>query len=87
MSKWGKPLYEATPEAAAKIVAKHYGDVGRVGGWIYTPAGRPMYHGWLTYARALDSQGVLKAKLVTDPKKGIKVTRYAINWRRLRRPQ
>jgi hypothetical protein len=91
MSREVAPLYEATPEAAAKIIAEHVGAKGKAGGWIYDRHDRPMFHGWNAYAKALTASGIIRAKLVTEHRKsrknhGQKVTRYAINWRRLRRP-
>ena len=83
---YGRPLYEASPEEAAKIIAKHLGAKGKAGGWIYDRHDRPMYHGWSAYADYLSKSGIIKPRLVTDGRKGVKVTRYAINWRRLRRP-
>jgi hypothetical protein len=84
--KWGKTLYEPSAIAAAKVIAEQIGAYGKVGGWIYDKNDRPMFHGWYAYAEHLTAYGVIKEKLVTDPSKGKKVTRYAINWRRLRRP-
>ncbi len=82
-----KPLYEPTPEHAAKLVAKHLGVYGKVGGWLYDKNDRPMYHGWSAYADALRTGGIIKAHEVTDPATRGMVIRYAINWRRLKRPQ
>lgn len=80
-----KPLYESTPERAAKIVAKHLGVYGKPGGWIYNRHGEAICQGWTDYARRLTARRIIGAKEVTDSK-GEKVTRYAINWRRLERP-
>jgi hypothetical protein len=82
-----KPLYEPTPEDAAKLVAKHLGAYGKTGGWIYDKNDRPMYHGWSAYAERLRHSGIIKSHEVTDPATGDMVIRYAINWRRLKRPQ
>lgn len=82
-----KPLYEASPEDAAKLVAKHLGAYGKAGGWIYDRHDRPMYHGWTDYAVNLQVLGIIKPHEVTDPATGDMVTRYAINWRRLKRPR
>ena len=77
-----KPLYEPSAIAAAKVVAAHKGDKGRVGGWIYTPAGRPIVQGWAAYADDLERWGHIAAGVVTG-RDGKPVTRYAINWRRV----
>ena len=81
-----KPLYEPTPEAAAKLVAKHLGAYGKTGGWIYDRHDRPMHHGWSAYAKQLQHAAIIKSHEVTDPATGDMVIRYAINWRRLKRP-
>ncbi len=79
-----KALYEPTRNHAAKIVAKHLGHAGRVGGWIYTANGRPIAHGWHAYGYDLERDRVLVKRTVTDPKSGKPVARWAINWKVLR---
>ena len=74
-----RPLYEPTAIAAAKIIAKHQGHAGKVGGWIYDSNDRPIVQGWSSYAT-----NAIAAVQVTDPRTGNLVTRYAINWRRVR---
>ncbi len=81
-----KPLYEPSAEDAAKLVAKHLGAYGKTGGWIYDKNDRPMYHGWSAYAEWLQHNGIIKSHEVTDPATGGMVIRYAVNWRRLKRP-
>ena len=76
-----KPLYERDRIEAAKVIGRHKGHAGRIGGWIYTEAGRPIVHGWHAYA--ILHRSAIKAKKVTDPKTGKTVTRYAIDWRRV----
>jgi hypothetical protein len=81
-----KPLYEPSPEHAAKIVAKHLGVYGKVGGWLYDRNDRPIVQGWAAYADRLTTNGIIKPHEVTDPATRKMVTRYAIDWRRLKRP-
>lgn len=85
-----QPLYEPTLKAAAKLVAAHRGHYGKAGGWIYDAHDRPICHGWHEYGTRLMARHVIVPKEVTDTsldaKRGDKVTRFAISWRRLERP-
>jgi hypothetical protein len=73
-----RPLYEKSPEDAARIIARHLGYHGREGGWIYDRHGRPVIQGYWKLAVRLGR--AIVPKEVTDPKTGQLVTRYAINW-------
>jgi hypothetical protein len=44
----------------AHVWADHFGYTGRPGGWIYSPAGRPVAHGWAALARELSSRGWIR---------------------------
>lgn len=79
-------MYEKSAVAAAKLIAQHEGVSGKVGGWLYTQHGEPICQGWADYAKRMTARGVIRPKQVIDPKTGKTTTRYAINWRRLRRP-
>jgi len=48
-----------TRRQLAQVVAAHYGYTGRVGGWIYSPDGRPVAHGWDAFADRLGSRIVV----------------------------
>ena len=78
-----RPLYEPTREAAAKIVASHRGDYGKVGGWIYNQQGRPIVQGWHAYGGRLEQAGILAEREVTDPRTRRRVIRWALNWGRV----
>lgn len=78
-----KLLYEATPEAAAKIYAKQVGDHGHVGGWIHTATGKPITQGWSDYATIQTLRGVIVPRSIL----GTDDTRYAINWTRGKDPK
>ncbi len=69
-----KLLYEATPEAAAKLYAKQVGDHGHVGGWIHNAAGKPITQGWSDYAIIQRLRQVIVTKEIAGE------TRFAINW-------
>ena len=79
--EWSLPF--ATP-TLRQAVPHHHGITGRVGGWLYTPSGSPICHGWDAYARQLRYLDIIKAKTVTDPRTGNPVERWAINWRKAR---
>ena len=85
-----QPLYEPTLKAAAKLVAAHRGHYGKAGGWIYDAQDRPICQGWTDYGNRLLARNVIVPKEVADTdldaKRGAKVVRFAINWRRLERP-
>lgn len=78
-----KALYEASPEDAARVIARQRGHSGGLGGWIYNEVGRVICRGWTTYAGRLQLRGAIVPKKVTDPRSGKKVVRWAINWRAL----
>jgi hypothetical protein len=73
-----RPLYESSPEAAARIIARHLGYEGREGGWIYDRHGRPVVQGYRGLANRYSR--AIVARKVTDPRTGATVTRYAIAW-------
>jgi hypothetical protein len=79
-------IYEKTPMAAAKIVAENRGVKGKAGGWLYDRHGKAIVQGWAAYTKQLQAAGIVNPIEITNPKTGEKTTRYAINWRRLRRP-
>jgi hypothetical protein len=60
--------------------AKAYADVRgfttRPGGWIYSPTGQPVAHGWAAFADHLVATRRI-VRLGTTPKGD----RFAINWR------
>jgi anaerobic selenocysteine-containing dehydrogenase len=78
-----QPLYEATPEAAARIIARHLGYTGREGGWLYDQHGRHVVQGYAALARRYAR--AIMPRRVTDPRTGELVTRYAISWTELPR--
>jgi hypothetical protein len=73
--KCGRVVYEQSAIDAAKIVAANKGIKGQQGGWLYSASGRPLYHGWHSYASALMQSRVIKTKIIGNH------TRYVINWR------
>lgn len=65
----------STTNAEIKL-AKSYAEVrgfeGRPGGWIYNPAGKPVAHGWQSFAALLRR----RRRIISLPD-----GRPAINWR------
>ena len=41
----------------AKAIAKHLGIVGRRGGWLYSPTGKPLFQGWFAAVVAWKRRG------------------------------
>lgn len=55
-----------TLEAAARAFAKAIGAYGSPGGWIYSPAGRPIAQGWFAYGRQLVDRGHVVRRATDD---------------------
>ena len=55
-----KPTWEMKPRALARVFGEHFGFAGRTGGWIYSPEGRPVAHGWDQFAQQLQRRGWIR---------------------------
>lgn len=53
------PTWKMTKVELARVWAAHHGFAGRNGGWIYSPSGRPMAHGWDSFADFLVNARVI----------------------------
>lgn len=68
MSRTTKASWDMNKVELAKIFAEHFGFTGKLGGWIYSPAGQPVAHGWDQFASRIARRGWIK-------------TGSGINWR------
>jgi hypothetical protein len=73
-----RPLYEPSAEAAAKIVARHLGIRGDVGGYLRRPDGSVVCQGWSKWTRRLMNRKAIVAREVTH--NGDATTRWAVSW-------
>lgn len=61
-----KPTWRMSASQLARVFADHFGFTGRKGGWIYSPAGRPVAHGWDSFAARLAARGWIKPGVGID---------------------
>jgi hypothetical protein len=64
-----KATWAMSEPQLARVFAEHFGFTGRPGGWIYSPAGNPIAHGWSAFGANLAQRGFIKVG-------------QGVNWRR-----
>lgn len=51
------PLPQWSAKRLAQVVGKAGGYTGRKGGWVYSPSGKAVAHGWDDFAKLLSQRG------------------------------